>query len=90
MTELLLFATTVESRADVMKMEPALHAQFGNRWHFDLSDDIALLRFVGRKDEAEKICRTVNEAGFECLEIEAGIVVPMMVKEKTPQPILNA
>jgi hypothetical protein len=89
MTELLLFATTVESRSDVTKLAPLLHAHFGNRWHFDLGDDIALLRFVGKKTEVDTLCNTMNEAGYECLEIEAGIVVPMPAKEKTPLSVLN-
>jgi hypothetical protein len=71
MTEVLVFATNIDKPKQVGKIKPLLRAvaQIEN-WNFDLDDCDHILRVEASGISPAYIETILNNAGFECRELE--------------------
>jgi len=66
----LVFATSVQSREDVIALTPALNALAGqDLWNFALDDDDRILRIVSPVEPLDAI-QLLGELGYNCQELE--------------------
>lgn len=71
MNPVLVFKTSVTSRAEAARITPLLERllQSGSRWNFDLEDWENILRVESNSCGAKEIIYTLNKAGYFCEEL---------------------
>lgn len=71
MNPVLVFKTSVTSRAEAARITPLLEhlLQSGSRWNFDLEDWENILRVEGNTCSPNEIIHLLNEAGYRCEEL---------------------
>jgi hypothetical protein len=69
--EVLVFATNIENHTQVSKVKPLLTAVDKiDNWNFDLEDCDNVLRIEARDISPGYIETLLNNAGFECRELD--------------------
>lgn len=68
---ILVFKTTVSSRAKGKKLKPHLDKILPDaQWNFDLTDCDKILRVNSPEDISTLVISTLNTHGFECVALE--------------------
>ncbi|WP_224998797.1 hypothetical protein [Cesiribacter sp. SM1] len=73
----LVFKTSVQNKAEVAGLAPALNYLLNKRgiWNFDLEDCDHILRIESSSLQCEEIIRLMNGQGFFCAELEDTVVL---------------
>ena len=68
---ILVFKTTVSSKAKAKKLEPYLIKNLpGIQWNFDLSDCDKVLRVDSPANISHRIIHLLNDHGYDCSELD--------------------
>jgi len=72
MKNILVFKTSVEQKADVMRLAPILNDLIANndKWNFDLEDCDNILRVESDRVKSQTIEFALQEEGYHCIELE--------------------
>ena len=69
--KILIFKTNIDSKKHKIVIEDVLKQHKGiSKWSIDFEDKNNILRIDGYGITAQKIIKTINEAGFKCEEID--------------------
>ncbi len=71
MNPVLVFKTSVTSKAEAAQLSPLLNTllQKESRWNFDLEDWQNILRVESKTCAANDIINMLNKAGYQCEEL---------------------
>ncbi len=68
---ILVFKTTVTKNSEVKKLKVHLDALLPtSKWNFDLANCDNILRVDTAENKSGLIIHTMNENGFDCIELE--------------------
>ncbi|PBQ33268.1 hypothetical protein CNR22_16295 [Sphingobacteriaceae bacterium] len=71
LTHILIFKTNISTTEDKLRVKEVLsNTAFVNEWSVDCEDIDCVLRIVSYELSAEQIINLINQAGFECRELE--------------------
>lgn len=72
MKSVLVFKTSVTSKSEVNKLQPALNQLMhkNERWNFDLEDCDHILRVETLDPKPEKFITVIKREGYFCEELE--------------------
>lgn len=67
----LVYKTNINHAQDVDRVKPYFDDQAGiQRWNVDVEDSDKVLRVEAESDISETIVTLVQEAGFQCVELD--------------------
>jgi len=71
LTHILIFKTSIQTQEDKNRVKKVLSENpFIEEWNVDCEDIDCVLRIVSYELSAEQIIILINQAGFECQELD--------------------
>lgn len=66
----LVFKTSVRTKAEVHHLAPLLNHAVGGQWNFDLDDCDKVLRIERPHSDSQTVIELLQQQGYECAELK--------------------